>query len=483
MQITTALMDHQQAALAKLLPTRAGALFADMGTGKSLMLMAMAALRAAKWDRLVWVTPCALRDNVVEQLRLHTDLPPGAVYRWDDKTTAERLPATARVHVVGLESMSGSARLVSAYAALVTPNTFVAVDESSGIKGWQAKRTQRLIHMSERARYRLVMTGTPITQGAVDLYAQMRFLSPKILGYNSFWGFARNHLEFETRRGADGRMHRTGRIVRIHNADYMAAKMAPYVYQVRKDECLDLPGKLFETRWCSLTPRQRQLYDQAKHEILTQLDYSEWSPIRIFHLYTVLQSIVCGYWRRTDPQTGRRELLQFDTQRMTVLMRTLEEISEGEHVVIWAKYHDSIDRIRAEIVGERGEGCVHPYHGEMTDAERAASLRRWRDQGGYLLATQSTGGVGLTLVEASYSIFWADSFKYAERLQAEDRTHRIGQTRRPVYITLACMDCIDIRIQAALGRKGDALAEFQGRIEHYRTQGLKSRAMELVQSL
>ena len=483
MQITTDLMPHQRAALAKLLPTRAGALFADMGTGKSLMLCAMAALRATKFDRLVWVTPCALRDNVVEQLRIHTDLPPGAVYRWDDRTTAERLPADARVHVVGLESMSSSARAVVAYSALVTERSFVAVDESSGIKGWRAKRTQRLIHMSQRARYRLVMTGTPITQGAVDLYAQMRFLSPKILGYNSFWGFARNHLEFETRRGDDGRLRRTGRIVRVHNADYMAAKMAPYVYQVRKDECLDLPDKLFETRWCSLTSRQRQLYDQAKVEILTQWEYDDWSPIKIFHLYTALQSIVCGFWNRTDPATGRRELLQFDTQRMRVLMQTLDEIPEGEHVVIWAKYHDSIERIRAEIAARGGESSVHLYHGELTDSERAESLARWRERGGYLLATQSAGGHGLTLVEAAYSIFWADGFKYSERIQAEDRTHRIGQTRRPVYITLACTDCIDTRIQSALGRKGDALAEFQGRIEHYRAQGMKTAAMELVKAL
>lgn len=483
MRITTPLMPHQEAAIAKVLPPRVGALFMDMGTGKSLALLALAALRAGKWDRLIWVTPCALRDNVVEQIRAHTDLEPEQVYRWDDRTTSATLPPQALVHVVGMESLGSSSRAVVAFAALVTDRSFVAVDESSGIKGWQAKRTQRLIHMSARARYRLVMTGTPITQGAVDLYSQMRFLSPKILGYNSFYGFARNHLEFEQKRDSTGRRRRTGRIVRSHNVDVLAAKMSPYVYQVRKDECLTLPDKLHETRHCTLTLDQRRRYDQAKHEILQMLEYDDWSPIRIFHLYTALQSIVCGFWNRTDPATGRAEVIEMRSHRLAMLLQTLEEIPEGEPVIVWCKYHHAIEQISAALT-EQGMGEVlRPYHGEMSERERAASLQAWRERGGYLLATQAAGGYGLTLTEAAYSVFYADSFKFSERLQAEDRTHRIGQTRRPVYITLTAIDCIDTRIRKALDKKGDALADLQAEIEECRTLGLKDRARALVQAL
>ena len=99
------------------------------------------------------------------------------------------------------------------------------------------------------------------------------------------------------------------------------------------------------------------------------------------------------------------------------------------------------------------------------------------------MATQSAGGHGLTLNEAAYTIFYADGFKYSERIQAEDRNHRIGQVRRPVYVTLHCSDSIDDRIATALGRKGNALTIFQERIEAYRAQGMKQRAIDLVREL
>lgn len=214
---TTDLMRHQPPAVAKLLPSRVGAMLMDMGTGKSRCLIELARLRAAKWDRLIWLCPVSLKHNTLRQLQAHTDLPADAIHLWTDRTSVATLPQSARVHIVGIETLSASDRAVLAYNELVTPDSFVAVDESSYIKGHRSKRTQRITHMSERSRYRLVMTGTAISQGAVDLYAQMRFLSPKILGYPSFWSFAANHLEYEERKGPDGVRRRTGRIIRSHN--------------------------------------------------------------------------------------------------------------------------------------------------------------------------------------------------------------------------------------------------------------------------
>ena len=171
------------------------------------------------------------------------------------------------------------------------------------------------------------------------------------------------------------------------------------------------------------------------------------------------------------------------SHRLGVLMQTLDEIPSGEPVVVWCKYHHAIEQIRAELAAVGQADAVHCYHGDLTDRQRAENLQRWRDHGGYLLATQAAGGYGLTLTEAAYSVFYADSFKFAERLQAEDRAHRIGQTRRPVYITIVALDCIDTRIQRALDKKGDALADLQSEIDECRTQGLKDRARAIITQL
>lgn len=85
--------------------------------------------------------------------------------------------------------------------------------------------------------------------------------------------------------------------------------------------------------------------------------------------------------------------------------------------------------------------------------------------------------------EVACAIFYADSFKYDKRRQAEDRNHRIGQWRRPVYLSMHCLHSIDDRIDAALSRKGSALEEFQARIEQYRKDGMKQKAIDMVKAL
>ncbi len=162
---------------------------------------------------------------------------------FDDKTSANDLPRDAFWYIIGIESVSSSNRVAVAANSLTTTETAVIVDESSYIKGHNALRTQRITRYSEPARYRLALTGTPMSQGVQDLYAQMRFLSPKILGYNSFYSFAANHLEYSEKY--------PGLVVRAHNTAWLAAKIQPYVYQVTKEDaglCLPLP-RLYNSRY------------------------------------------------------------------------------------------------------------------------------------------------------------------------------------------------------------------------------------------
>jgi SNF2 family DNA or RNA helicase len=454
----------------------------DMGTGKSRTVIELARLRGEKWDRFFWFCPVSLKETVRQEIQKHTDLPAAAVYLFDDHTTERTAPADAVVYVVGIESMASSDRVVCTVNTLITDRSFVVVDESSYIKGYRAKRTRRITGLAQRARYRMVLTGTPFTQGAVDLFSQMRFLSPKILGYDSFWSFARNHLEYEERK-INGRKVHTGRIIRAHNEEYLAAKIAPYVYQVRKDECLDLPAKLYETRYCGMTCAQRDLYEQAKEELLLARDVDDWSPIWIFRTFTALQTIICGFWRRTDPGTHQQELVTVPHRRLDLLLTTVAEIPAGEKMILWAKYQHAVREICAALSAAYGPESVAEFHGALSEDARNIELARWRSGARFLVATQSAGGHGLTLNEAAYTIFYADGFKYAERVQAEDRNHRIGQTRRPVYTSIRCTPSIDDRIATALERKGDALATFREMVAQYRGEGLRERLRAMVRDL
>ena len=473
-QTTTPLYDHQQRAVEKLRAARVGGLFMEMGTGKTRAAIELAWLRRERIDHVVWFCPVSLKETIRYEIEKHA--PGAAVCVFDERTTSANLP-TACWYIIGIESMSSSDRVTLAVNTLITEATMVVVDESGYIKNHRARRTERITLLAERARYRLLLTGTPVSEGPVDLYSQMRFLSPLILGYKSFWSFAANHLVYESG---------SGRIVRTLNAAHLAKRVQPYVYQVTKAECLDLPPKLHEGRYFTMTEQQYYAYGQAKEEILFSLESDERiSETVIYRLFGALQQVVCGFWNRRDPMTDQVEPMSFPHRRIKALLDVVRDVPANEKMVIWSKYHFSIGQIVDALRQEYGPGATAEFHGRLSEQARHEELSRWRATTAgaprFLIATQAAGGHGLTLNEAGHVVFYSNEFSYAKRLQAEDRCHRIGQTRPVTYVTLTCRHSIDERIASALERKADAAAEFRRQVHQMRDE--KSILKEIIRAL
>ncbi len=445
---STSLYEYQQKAVDKILPGRVGGLFMEMGTGKTRCAIELVALRQARINRVVWFCPVSLKTTIAYEIRKHTDSRDICIF--DADTTRRTLPP-AFWYVVGIESMSSSNRVVLAVNSLITASTFVIVDESSYIKGYSAKRTERITYLSARARYRLILTGTPLSQGVVDLYSQMYFLSPKILGYNSFYSFAHNHLEYSDKY--------KGMIVRAHNVGWLAAKIHPYVYQVTKAECLELPPKLTEWRGYKLSQAQWRAYNQAKEEFLLSLPADEIDSYVIFQLFTALQQIVSGFWNREGQQ------LEFPHERLDILLDVIRDIPADAKVIIWCKFIYSIQTVTERLRAEYGLDSVALYYGKLSEKKRDSELERFRQSTRFFVATQSTGGHGLTLNEAHYVVFYENGFKYADRLQAEDRCHRIGQTQPVTYVDITAIDSIDERIRANLAKKKNVVQDFKRKVD------------------
>lgn len=451
MNLRTSLFDHQRLPLDKLLRSRVAGLFMDMGTGKSRCAIEFVARRRARIDRVIWFCPVALKATVDYEIRKHTDAADADINVFDDHTTARTAPRSALWHVVGIESMSSSDRVALAARDLITPETFVIVDESSYIKGHRSTRTRRITHFSEQARYRMLLTGTPMSQGVQDLYAQMRFLSSKILGYSSFYSFAANHLEYSEKY--------PGLIVRAHNTGWLAAKMQPYVYQITKDEAgLNLPPKIYDRRYYHLTTAQVEAYEQAKWEFLMSCPDELLDSYVIFQLFTALQQIVSGFWNRDD------HLLEFPHHRLDILDDVIAGVPE-EKIIVWCKYRYSVEAIARQLTEKYGLDAVSRFYGDLSEAERGRELERFRREARFFVATMATGGHGLTLNESAYAIFYENGFKYAERIQAEDRNHRLGQSRRPTYIDIVSFSKIEDRISDSLARKGDAVDDFRRKVQ------------------
>jgi hypothetical protein len=481
-ETTTKLLPYQVDAVNKLLPTRIGGAFMAMGTGKTRVFIELAKLRQRKIDRVIYFCPVSLKVTVQMQLLEHTTLTNDDICVFDDKTNERNVP-DAFWYIVGTESMSDSVRIITAVNKLITECTFAAVDESSYIKGHYAWRTRRITRICERARYRSILTGTPISQGVVDLYSQMRFLSPKILGYNSFYSFAANHLEYSERF--------PGMVVRSHNIEYIAAKIKPYIYQITKEEALNLLPKLYETRYFHMSDEQRRAYENVKDKIFGEWELSsdpEISSIMIFRLFSALQQITSGFYnerldkikRGKKREEKRWKFHTYENSRLEVFMDAVDEVPANDKIVAFCKFQYDVDSMRQALEQKYGPDSYSYFCGRLSEQERNRQIQKFKSESRFLIANQASGGHGLNLQDAAhYEIFYNDGFKFAEREQAEDRCHRIGQ-RYPVTCTsLHCADSIDDRIRKALRNKGNVVEEFKDEVNRVK----KDRIKELFKAL
>lgn len=473
----TELMPWQEAAVNKLKPTRVGGLFMEMGTGKTLTAIEIIKQRAHKIDKVVWFCPVSLKSTIFLEILKHTDAKD--IYVFDEKTTSRNIP-NMRWYIIGIESMSSSNRVVFAAKELITDKTFVILDESSYIKGHRAKRTERITLLAEKAKYRFVLTGTPISQGVEDLFSQMKFLSPQILGYRSWYTFANNHLEYSEKY--------PGMLVRTHNTEQLAAKIAPYVYQVTKEECINLPGKHYKTKYFRMTEEQQRAYATAKDEILLLIDVlDDFKPYTIFRLFGVLQQIASGFWNRRIckyhmqlSEEDTFKFLTFPDNRLPSLFNIISQLPNDEKIIIWAKFRYDIDRIVSELRNCYGPDSVAVFTGSTPQKDRQQEVEKFRGHARFFISTQSCGGHGLTLNEARHVIFFSNSFKYSERLQAEDRCHRFGQDHEVTYYDIIGPG-IDEKIWESISRKENVADSFKREVDAVKDE--KAKLKDLVKLL
>jgi len=436
MNLKTSLMPHQILAVKKMMTTKVGALFMEMGTGKTRTILEIISKRKNKISNVIYFCPVSIKETIKKEIIKHSDIT--NIFVFDSKTNNKNIVASF-VYIVGIESMSNSSRVILTVNNLINKDTFVIVDESTYIKGHNSIRTKWITEISMKAKYRFIMTGTPITQGVVDLYSQFRFLSPKILGYSSFYSFAANHLEYSEKF--------PGMLVKSHNVEWIATKIKPYIYQINKKDCVDLPDKLYETFYFNLTTEQREVYEMVKNEALENCE--SWDSYTIFQLFSRLQQITCGFLNYKK--------ISFKHERISLLDDIIKSIPVQEKIIIWCKYEYDINAVSNYL----SEYKVSKFYGKLNIKDREKSIEEFKNEKRFFITTQSCGGHGLTLNESSFVIFYNNSFKYSERIQAEDRNHRIGQTNKVTYIDIICNNTIDERIQQCIHNKKSIADEFK----------------------
>jgi SNF2 family DNA or RNA helicase len=324
----------------------------------------------------------------------------------------------------------------------------IVLDESTRIKNPTAKATKSLWRIGEAIRFRYVMTGTPMVHSPLDYYSQFRFLAPEVLGFRNFLAF-RNWLV--------AKFDWFGNPEDWQNLDKLSELIGPFSYRVLKKDCLDLPEKLYSVRTVTMTGEQRQAYDQLREDFLVELRAVDGGVDRLqvpqlLARMTRLSQITGGFFPTDDG--GLRQLKP--NAKLDVLMETVEDIGGDSQVIVWCRFIAEIQAVVADLSAKYGADKVAAFHGDVSMKERERIIEQF--QAGklrFFVGQAASGGLGITLTAASVAIYFSNGYSWGDRVQSEDRCHRIGQKTNVSYIDLVAEETLDGRVLECLYAKRD----------------------------
>jgi SNF2 family DNA or RNA helicase len=459
---------HQQVYLQRFWKERAVALFAEMGLGKSFMVINNLAMLydVGEINAALIVAPKGVYRNWMDT-ELPKHLPEHVIHRtalWSPtprKAEKEALDSLfeisedLKILIMNIEAFSTEKGVRFAQRFLLCHDAFMIIDESTTIKTHTASRSKNAVKAGKGAKFRRIMTGSPVTKSPMDLFQQCEFLSPECLGVSSYYAFQARYAVTVERTVST---HSFKQVVGYRRLDELQEKLDKFAFRVTKDECLDLPDKLYTKREVELTEEQLKAYGQMKAMALAQLNQGVVSTVNALTQIMRLHQIVCGHVKLDNG-----EVVSLPNKRVEELMSIAEE-SAGK-IIIWANYRHDIEAIKLALAKEYGMNAVGTYYGDTEPDERQRVVREFQDPESelrFFVGNPKTGGYGLTLTAASVVVYYSNSFDLEVRLQSEDRAHRIGQTKNVTYIDLIAPKTVDEKIVRALKDKIDIASQVLG---------------------
>lgn len=428
-----------------------GELF-EMGCGKTLTTIAVAGAlyNLGKIDRVLVVAPTSVCSVWPHDLNQFATFPWEARVLLGDKkkrlkalNELENWPFKAlRIAVINYESThrEGIFEALAAYK----PDLIVC-DESQRIKNPSAAQSKALHKLGDAAPFRMILSGTPVQNNAVDLYSQYRFLDPAVYGAN-FYAFKNRYCIM----GGYGQHQ----IVGYRNMDELVEKEHSVAYRVTKEECLDLPQQTFINRYVQFTDAEQAIYEQLRKSSFLELGTGEnVTATTILTMYLRLMQLTGGFL--TADESTRPK--QVNTAKLDALADIVDDyvVDAGKKLVIFARFRAEIAAIENLLRLRKIQyGSIY---GDVPMEERGKIVEDFQTNPDtkVFVAQIQTAGLGITLHAASTAVFYSYDYNYANYAQALARIHRIGQHLPVTYIHLVVDGSIDEKILAALENKED----------------------------
>ena len=447
----------------------------EMGTGKTLTALVDLVLLNQRdmVDYAVVLAPKSVYRNWMKEI--NTFLSGEFDYKvntWDpslvDPYTKEYLGTDAfflkalkhKLHIflMNIEALStpkGTKYLTHLLGRRIPDKMMMIVDESTTIKTHTAKRTKTLLKMSEKIGYKRILTGTPITKSPLDIFSQFAFLDKNILGKN-YYAFRARYAKIISRPTSGGRHFPL--ITGYQRLDELEKKIYTHAFRVKKEECVDLPPKIYQKRFIAMSEKQLVAYESLRRNAMFIFNDETTTSVNRLSQIVKLHQVCCGF---TINDQGETHALP--TKRYEELFNLLDEVS-GK-VIIWATYRHNIQTITAKLKEKHGDTSTAAFYGDTENQVRMDLVKNFQDEGHdltYLVANPKTGGYGITLTASHTVVYFSNNYDLEIRLQSEDRAHRIGQKNKVTYVDFVCKGTVDEKILLALKNKVDIASQVMG---------------------
>lgn len=324
----------------------------------------------------------------------------------------------------------------------------IICDESQRIKTHDAAQSKAIHKLGDQARYKLILSGTPVQNNAIDIFSQYRFLDPKIFGTNFY--------QFRNRYAIMGGFNKK-QIIGYKDLDGLIKKEHSIAFRITKEEAIDLPEQTFETRHITMDKKERELYDRIRRDSYAELDSGgQITATTVLTKLLRLQQLTGGFLVKDD--SARPELVS--RSKLDALADIIQDyvVGTGKKLVIFARFIPEVKAI-IELAKKElpsGKKAVAIY-GDIKKEDRGAIVKQFQEDPNTVLfiGQIDTAGTGITLTAADTCVYYSKNFNYATYSQSLSRIHRIGQRNTCTYIDLVVEKTVDEMISKALTKKED----------------------------
>lgn len=428
----------------------------EMGCGKTLTAIAVAGTgyKLGHLRRVLIVAPTSVCAVWPKEFQEYADFPYTVrtllgtkTQRLKELDDLEKWPFPALlVAVINYESTwrEGIFERLQAFDA-----DLIICDESQRIKTHDAAQSKAMHRLGDQSRYKLILSGTPVQNDAMDIFSQYRFLDPTIFG--------QNYYTFRNRYAVMGGFNKK-QVVGYRDMDELIRKEHSIAYRVTKEEAVDLPEQTFENRIVALGKKERGIYNQLKRDSVAQLEGGgQVTATTVLTRLLRLQQFTGGFL--VEDEATRPQLVS--RGKLDALADILHDyVLEGrKKLVIFARFIPEvmeIIKLTGDMLGKAGKRCVAIY-GDIPKEQRSDIVRQFQiDPDTMVIVGQiDTLGVGVTLTAADTCVYYSVNWNYATYEQSLSRIHRLEQKHPCLYIHLITEKTVDETVMKALARKED----------------------------